>query len=67
VQTPADDCQHLLLKFEVEDTGVGIAADDLKHIFEAFFQAGKPARQKGTGLGLSIAKQFVELMDDPGR
>jgi signal transduction histidine kinase len=51
------------LAFEVEDTGVGIAADDLDRIFGAFMQAdsGYPA-QEGTGLGLAISRQFVRLM-----
>ena len=49
---------------EVTDTGVGIAADGLERLFEAFTQAA-PARgaaHSGTGLGLSISKQLVELM-----
>jgi CheY-like chemotaxis protein len=51
------------LHFEVEDTGIGIAADDLKALFEPFVQTmgGQVARQ-GTGLGLPISKQFVQLM-----
>lgn len=51
---------HLLI--EVEDTGVGIAAEDQAEIFEAFVQLGSPGKQLGTGLGLSIVRQFVELM-----
>jgi PAS domain S-box-containing protein len=51
------------LHFEVEDTGIGIAADDLKALFEPFVQttSGQVARE-GTGLGLPISKQFVQLM-----
>jgi len=47
----------------VTDTGVGIAADDLKRIGDPFFQAGKTyqRRHEGTGLGLSIVKSLVEL------
>ncbi|NER24039.1 MAG: PAS domain S-box protein [Symploca sp. SIO1C2] len=49
--------------FEVEDTGYGIAADELEHIFEAFVQTdiGRQSQQ-GTGLGLAISQRFVELM-----
>ena len=52
---------HLALR--VTDTGVGIAADDLKHIGAPFFQAGTTyqRRHEGTGLGLSIVKSLVAL------
>ena len=51
------------LVFEVEDTGPGIAPEDLNKLFEAFTQteSGKQA-QEGTGLGLSISRKFVRLM-----
>lgn len=51
------------LIIEVEDTGMGIKADDLDRIFEPFVQLGEDASQKGTGLGLSITRQFVQLME----
>jgi signal transduction histidine kinase/CheY-like chemotaxis protein len=61
-------CQELApvpptLTFEVEDTGAGIAPEELEHLFEAFVQTetGKRA-QEGTGLGLPISRQFVQLM-----
>jgi signal transduction histidine kinase len=51
------------LRFVVEDTGVGIAADQLEGIFRPFEQAGDAAgRNEGTGLGLSISQQIVALM-----
>ncbi len=52
---------HLL--FEVEDTGTGIAPNELNNLFKAFVQTetGKKSQQ-GTGLGLSISQQFVEMM-----
>jgi cell cycle sensor histidine kinase DivJ len=51
------------LVLRVTDTGVGIAADDLKRIGNPFFQAGKTyqRRHEGTGLGLSIVKSLVAL------
>ena len=51
------------LVLRVTDTGVGIAADDLKRIGDPFFQAGKTYQRKheGTGLGLSIVKGLVAL------
>jgi cell cycle sensor histidine kinase DivJ len=55
------DGSHLVLR--VTDTGVGIAADDLKRIGAPFFQAGTTyqRRHEGTGLGLSIVKSLVAL------
>ncbi|MBE9010530.1 CHASE2 domain-containing protein [Pseudanabaenaceae cyanobacterium LEGE 13415] len=51
------------LKFCVIDTGVGIAPDEIKQLFQPFFQAeAGRALQKGTGLGLSISQRFVQLM-----
>ncbi len=52
---------HLVLR--IADTGVGIAADDLKRIGDPFFQAGTTyqRRHEGTGLGLSIVKSLVGL------
>ncbi len=51
------------LVLRVVDTGVGIAAEDLKRIGDPFFQAGKTyqRRHEGTGLGLSIVKSLVGL------
>jgi two-component system, cell cycle sensor histidine kinase DivJ len=51
------------LVVRIADTGVGIAADDLKRIGDPFFQAGTTyqRRHEGTGLGLSIVKSLVAL------
>ena len=49
---------------QVEDTGVGIGAEDLKRLGDPFFQAGKTYHQRrheGTGLGLSIVRGLVAL------
>ncbi len=51
------------LYFEVEDTGLGIAEDELETVFAPFIQteSGRNSQQ-GTGLGLPITQQFIELM-----
>ncbi|MDX2314165.1 MAG: ATP-binding protein, partial [Gammaproteobacteria bacterium] len=51
------------LVIAVRDTGVGISADDLGHIFEEFRQVGTDYARKveGTGLGLTLTRRFVEL------
>jgi two-component system sensor histidine kinase/response regulator len=51
----------LRLIMEVEDTGAGIAPEDLGKVFEYFEQAGGVS-EGGTGLGLAISREFVRLM-----
>jgi PAS domain S-box-containing protein len=57
------DLENIILYFEVEDTGPGIAPEELDSLFEAFVQtqAGQQA-QEGTGLGLPISRKFIHLM-----
>jgi len=51
------------IRFEVRDTGTGIAPDQLQAIFQPFEQVGDRRRQtEGTGLGLAISQRIVELM-----
>jgi len=48
----------------VADTGIGIAPEHLRNIFDEFFQLRNPERDrnKGTGLGLTICKRLVDAM-----
>jgi signal transduction histidine kinase len=48
------------LCIEVTDTGAGIPAADLQHIFDKYYQIGEHARSKGAGLGLTIAHDIIE-------
>jgi len=51
------------VRFEVEDTGIGIQADQLEKVFMPFEQVGeKSFDTEGTGLGLAISRQLVEMM-----
>lgn len=52
--------KQAVLKVHVEDTGIGIAAEDLEFIFDEFAQVYSTTKQ-GTGLGLAICKKIVEL------
>ncbi len=57
--------ENSIIKFEVKDTGVGIATDKIKTIFEAFQQEdGTISREfGGTGLGLSISTEYAKLLN----
>jgi PAS domain S-box-containing protein len=57
--------ENELIVFTVEDTGMGMARDDLEKVFSSFYQVdGSTTRQEGgTGLGLTISRRLAELMD----
>ncbi|MDB5268357.1 MAG: hypothetical protein JWP58_1397 [Hymenobacter sp.] len=59
-----DTPQEIVLRFWVEDTGIGIDPAEQAHIFDAFSQASAETslRFGGTGLGLAISQQLVEQM-----
>ncbi|NVO04808.1 MAG: transporter substrate-binding domain-containing protein [Rhodoferax sp.] len=60
----ADLPDNAVLRLEVEDTGVGIAADQIPKLFEPFVQADSSTTRKygGSGLGLTITKRLAEAM-----
>ena len=51
-----------LLRFSVEDSGIGIAEKDLPHIFDPFVRTSQAQFFQGVGLGLSIARQWIRAM-----
>lgn len=64
IEIDSIDVYKTILKFLVQDTGIGIQKEKLNTIFEMFTQASLNISKKygGTGLGLYISKNFVEMM-----
>ncbi len=56
---------RVVIRLAVEDTGIGIPADKLEHIFHKFTQADASTTRRygGTGLGLAITRELAEMMD----
>ena len=60
---PGEEVGTGTLRVELQDTGVGISAEDQKHIDSPYEQTdNKLARHSGTGFGLAVGRQFVEAM-----
>lgn len=59
------DLEKIQIRFDVEDTGIGIEKEKIEHIFEPFEQSNASIARKygGTGLGLAISKKLASLFD----
>ena len=61
---PGNDEHHIIVRYRISDTGIGMSEEFQTRIFDEFSQENDGARTsyKGTGLGMAIAKKYVDLM-----
>ena len=61
---PGNDEHHVIVRYRISDTGIGMSEEFLDRIFDEFSQENDGARTsyKGTGLGMAIAKKYIDLM-----
>lgn len=61
---PGEDEKHLVARYVISDTGIGMTEDFVEHIFDEFAQedSGARTKYKGTGLGMTITKSYVDMM-----
>ncbi|MBS1489579.1 MAG: PAS domain-containing sensor histidine kinase [Bacteroidetes bacterium] len=57
------ESKNSFIYFHIKDEGIGISAEDQKHLFERFYRASNAGNEQGTGLGLNIVKRYVELIN----
>lgn len=64
VRVLEDDDDHVKLRFEVEDTGIGITTEQMSRLFSPFEQANSSSTREygGTGLGLAITRRLAQMM-----
>ena len=55
------DCRQNFIDISVKDSGIGIPADEIPHLFENFYRAKNVGTINGTGLGLTLIKKIVDL------
>jgi len=61
IEVTLSDAPERELRLAVADTGIGIPAADLPHVFDRFYRSGNSGEAVGSGIGLSLVRQYVEM------